>query len=96
MSDEPVLVLTVVRSGGFTGITRRWRVEATTDADAECWWPLVRACPWDDALDASQQHPDGFCYEVHVNDRAAALAEPDVTNGPWAALVEAVREHGES
>ncbi|WP_207457783.1 protealysin inhibitor emfourin [Herbiconiux sp. SYSU D00978] len=45
--DAPRLVLVVARSGGFAGLTRRWRVEVRDEADAARWRPLVDACPWE-------------------------------------------------
>jgi hypothetical protein len=88
-SDDPVLVVRVIRSGGFAGLTRQWSVEAATDDEARSWWPLVEACPWDAQPDG--RHPDGFVYEVTANDRRAELPEQQV-DGPWRDLVEAVRD----
>lgn len=58
--DAPRLVLVVARSGGFTGLTRRWRVEVRDEADAARWRPLVDACPWEaSALDSAVPDSSG-------------------------------------
>ena len=85
--DQPLLVVRVIRTGGFAGLRRQWEVEATSEDEAQAWWPLVEACPWDDTPDDG--HPDGFVYELHANERAATLPEQQV-DGPWRDLVEAV------
>lgn len=44
---DEVVTIVVVRSGGFAGLRREWRVDAGDD-DADRWLLLVEACPWDD------------------------------------------------
>jgi hypothetical protein len=85
---EPVLVVTVVRTGGVAGLRREWTVEVGED-DAPAWWPLVEACPWDADLDADGV-PDRFVYDLRANERAARLPESRL-EGPWHDLAEAVR-----
>lgn len=46
-ADAPVEVA-VTRSGGFAGITRRWRAEPPP-AEASQWRELIGQCPWDAA-----------------------------------------------
>ncbi len=86
-SVSPVLVVRVIRSGGFAGLRRQWQVEATSDGEAQQWWPLVEACPWDAA--PGECVADGFVYEVTANERAATLPEQQI-DGPWRTLVDAV------
>ncbi|MFB7249234.1 hypothetical protein [Microbacterium sp. NPDC056234] len=52
---DDVVTIVVVRTGGFAGLQRQWRVEAGSD-DADRWLVLVDACPWDHAFhdDAGQ------------------------------------------
>jgi len=87
---EPLLVVRVTRTGGFAGLRRQWQVEATSEDEAQQWWPLGEACPWDATPDDG--YPDGFVYEVSANDRAAVLPERQV-DGPWRSLVDAVVGH---
>jgi hypothetical protein len=100
----PYLVITVARSGGFAGLTRRWRVEARDETDAASWRPLVDACPWDDsASDASAR--DRFVYRITLveasdspgtrtsAEHAATLPEAAV-EGPWRTLVDRVQQEG--
>lgn len=88
---QPLLVVQVTRTGGFAGLSRHWQVEARSEDEAQAWWPLVEACPWDVTPDDCR--PDGFVYEVRANDRAATLPEQNV-DGPWRALVDAVVDCG--
>ncbi|MBA4607751.1 hypothetical protein H1W00_04605 [Aeromicrobium sp. Marseille-Q0843] len=88
--DQPLLVVRVTRTGGFAGLRRQWEVEATSEDEAQAWWPLVEACPWD--ATPGDGYPDGFVYELQANDREATLPERQV-DGPWRELVEAVVHH---
>ncbi len=87
--SEPVLVVTVVRTGGLAGLRREWSVQVG-EADAPHWWPLVEACPWDVDSDADGV-PDRFVYDLRANERAARLPESRL-EGPWRELAEAVRQ----
>lgn len=74
-SIEQVTVL-VVRSGGFGGLRRAWRVRAE-GTDAQEWLGLVRACPWDAAPGAeSGAGADRFCWEVIAAGTVPAPDEP--------------------
>jgi hypothetical protein len=88
---QPLLTVQVIRTGGFAGLRRQWKVEATSEDEARDWWPLVEACPWDVTTDDG--YPDGFVYEVQAsdreNDREAVLPEQQI-DGPWRELVDAV------
>ena len=90
--NEPVLVVTVVRTGGLAGLRREWRAEVD-ETDAPSWWPLVEACPWDADLDADGV-PDRFVYDVRANEREARLPESRL-QGPWSELADAVRRRAE-
>lgn len=90
------VLIVVVRSGGFAGISRRWRVEPEPD-ERRKWTTLVERCPWD----APPEHPDAgadrFVWTVHARippaDLERRLPESELT-GAWRELVEAVREAG--
>ncbi|MFJ6679969.1 protealysin inhibitor emfourin [Microbacterium sp. NPDC091382] len=87
------LTIVVVRTGGFAGLRRAWRVEVVGD-DADAWLPLLDACPWGDP-GASASGADRFSWEV-----AAAHGEVDhravvgEATGPWRELIERVQADG--
>ncbi len=89
---DVVVAVTVVRSGGVAGITRRWGVDADP-TEAERWIALIVDCPWDD-LPAEQTGADRFVWTVEATlpetEHRADLGEREVT-GPWRALIDAVR-----
>jgi len=102
-NDEQLVAVTVVRSGGFAGVTRRWAVTAAPP-EAEHWVILVEDCPWDDcgraatapgAEAARTAGADRFSWELHAVlpdvDRRAELSETEAS-GPWRTLIDAVRE----
>lgn len=93
--DEAIVVIIVERTGGITGIPRRWRAEAEGD-DASSWIPLIDACPWDGARRPTRG-ADRFRWRVHATahgaDREAEFGDAEL-EGAWQTLVERVREHG--
>lgn len=90
--DELPFVITVARTGGFAGLRREWMIEVSAPQDAERWRPIVEACPWDDV--STSTSADGFVYDLRVADHAAVVAEREL-DGPWRALVDAVRSTAE-
>lgn len=91
---DVVVAVTIVRSGGFAGLTRRWAVTAPP-ADAEQWITLVDECPWDDDRDGTPDGADRFAWSVQATLPDASL-RADLTetqaSGPWRTLIDAVRE----
>ncbi|MFD5213877.1 protealysin inhibitor emfourin [Microbacterium sp. NPDC058345] len=90
------VLIIVVRSGGFAGISRRWRVEPDPVEESR-WTTLVDRCPWD----APPEHPDAgadrFIWTVRARTPAADLERElpeSALTGAWRELVEAVREAG--
>jgi hypothetical protein len=87
--------ISVERTGGFAGLTRRWSVRPAPHDEGR-WRALVDECPWE-AVESAPPAPDRFCWSVTagVSDgvRSAELAETDVA-GPWRALIDAVRAAG--
>jgi hypothetical protein len=101
-SAESFTIL-VVRTGGFAGLRRAWRV-AADEASAPGWRELVDACPWGTAaLAAPSAGADRYVWEVTAAEARHPLsgAERHVVlgeralSGPWRELVDAVRERGE-
>lgn len=103
--DDPELRVTVTRTGGFAGLTRRWCAEPA-EAEASAWHDLIARCPWDAAdpaaadgaatrADSTPPQPDRFAWNIQVDQQGAPthhamLAEQHV-EGSWADLIEAVR-----
>jgi hypothetical protein len=84
----------VVRTGGFAGISREWRVEAQDD-DCDDWMPLIEACPWHRVPPPDQLSRDRFVWRIEVDGpglhRRATLADGGL-DGPWRSLVERVQD----
>ncbi|MBN9178451.1 MAG: hypothetical protein J0I43_13955 [Microbacterium sp.] len=88
------VTVTVERSGGIAGMTRRWTVVAPP-ADPAPWLRLVEDCPWDDpAPPTAHRAADRFSYRVSARvpgaEHRAEIAESDAS-GPWRDLIDAVR-----
>lgn len=91
------IAVTVTRTGGFAGMRRTWRAQPDR-TEAPQWIALIDGCPWDAAdpnrdivptgADRYMWHVDARCGD---SAREAALADPEV-QGPWRALIDAVRE----
>ena len=69
----------VRRTGGFAGIERRAEVDTSGRPDAHEWQPLAER-----ALAAGRDAPpapvpDGFSYEITVDDRTVYAADPRLT-----------------
>ncbi|GAB2696811.1 hypothetical protein BKA24_001124 [Microbacterium marinum] len=62
------LTILVVRTGGFAGLRRAWRVSAA-GSEATEWFDLVSACPWE-AERPSGEAPgaDQFTWEITAAD----------------------------
>lgn len=104
--DQTVVSVTVARSGGIAGMTRRWAA-AAPPGDPQTWTRLVDECPWDQCGDdgaaaarattsAPPRGADRFTWSVEAvvgggSPRRAALREGDAS-GPWRTLIDAVRE----
>lgn len=92
---QPVMKITVQRSGGIAALTRIWSVDAVSPDDKNRWVPIVEACPWDEAKSQAQaaNEPDRFMYSIRAGQRRATLPERAVT-GPWQELVECAKAEG--
>jgi hypothetical protein len=95
--------ITVVRSGGFAGLRRTWRVEVDADSRAglDDWRGIVEACPWSEGVDLDGDGvPDRFVFVItveslpeassHDTELRATLPEGRVV-GPWKQLIERVQ-----
>lgn len=86
------LTISVVRTGGVTGLRRSWELRLDCAHEADTWGPLIDACPWDAARGFGT--PDRFLYRITVGDRSATVPEREL-HGPWRALTDRVREAAE-
>jgi hypothetical protein len=93
-SDDAVLIIRIIRTGGFAGVEKRWAVELTDPAQAAEWRSLVKACPWDEESRVLPE-PDRFVYRIVAatpkRERTAVVPEQHLT-GPWRELVDRVRK----
>jgi hypothetical protein len=82
----------VVRSGGFAGLRREWRVSSDDD-DRIDWTGLVEACPWN-ARSPRNAGADQFVWRISATgpprECTATLGDPALT-GPWRELVLTVQ-----
>lgn len=93
-ADHGRIVIVVVRSGGFAGLRRRWRVEPSPETMPD-WVSLVERCPWDQRMgDDAQAGADRFVWSIHavLPDEQREQVVPDsLLRGAWRELVDAVR-----
>jgi hypothetical protein len=92
--ESDVVVVTVVRTGGFAGLNRTWTAEPPA-ADTTRWITLIDACPWDDADAAADDGgADRFMWRLDARhggeERRMRLPETRL-NGPWRDLVDQVQ-----
>ena len=84
------LTILVVRSGGFAGLSREWRVRSVDHPEVD-WARLVEACPWR-SVAADPASRDRFVYRITVSaPRRRATVPEGALTGPWKALVDRVR-----
>ncbi|WP_426185881.1 protealysin inhibitor emfourin [Microbacterium sp. TWP3-1-2b2] len=90
--DESAVLIIVVRSGGISGMSRRWKVEPARD-QASHWIALIERCPWTDP-GPSQQGADRYVWSIRARTPEAKHERevPEAAlDGPWRELVDAVR-----
>lgn len=81
--------ITVVRSGGFAGLSRTWEVRLVSSTELDAWNDLLRELPWDERPSTPPQ-PDRFVYRIRVSRRRITLPEQQL-RGPWRELVTRVQ-----
>lgn len=92
MSSESVIVVTVVRTGGFAGLKQQWSA-SVGEADRAEWMPLIDACPWRSvARDETSRDRFVWRIEARVGRARRKASVPDsALTGPWRTLVDRVR-----
>lgn len=84
--------ISVVRTGGFAGLRREWRVR-TSDAPDVDWPALVEACPWGTVAPPSPV-PDRFVWRIEADGarrRRRATVPDERLTGSWRELVDQVK-----
>jgi hypothetical protein len=84
--------ITVIRSGGFAGISRQWSVRVEEQPDEDQWRELIDRLPWD-RDNAAADEPDRYVYRVRCARRETIIPERRL-DGPWRELVEKVKDAG--
>jgi hypothetical protein len=69
----------VRRTGGFAGIERHAEVETSGRADAQEWHALAEKAVADGRGTPPIGVPDGFSYQITVNDRTVYCSDPRLT-----------------
>ena len=94
-SADGILVVTVVRTGGFAGLRQEWQAAIGDDQKDE-WMPLIQACPWGLRL-TDPTSRDRYTWRIEARGpslRRSATVPDAHLDGAWRALVDRVRETG--
>lgn len=83
--------ISVTRSGGFAGITRRAEVDTEGRPDADDWHRMVDQADLTDRGPGGR--PDRYVYRIEVDGRTAQVGEADLDE-PTRALVDSVLASG--
>jgi len=81
MTPDPLVAVTVVRTGGIAGMRRSWSVEAVEAEDAERWVLLVDACPWDEHAADGDAGPPGDARRSGRDRSPAGAPGPSPADG---------------
>ena len=84
--------ISVTRSGGFAGITRRAEVDTSARDDAADWHDLVRRADLSGRGEPTGR-PDRFTYRIDVDGTTAHVGEADLDE-PTRELVDRVLADG--
>ena len=90
---DGILVITVVRSGGFAGLRQEWQA-AVGDDERDDWMPLIQACPWG-STPSDPTSRDRYIWRIQARGprlRRSATVPDAHLDGPWRVLVDRVRE----
>jgi hypothetical protein len=82
--------ITVVRSGGFAGLTSNWEVVVDDQDDRDSWIALIESLPWQ-STPRARPHPDGYSYRISCSRHRITLPEQQLT-GTWRELVDRVQQ----
>ena len=89
---DGILLITVVRSGGFAGRRQEWQAEVA-EPERDEWMPLIQACPWGHTpTDPTSR--DRYLWRIEARGprlRRSATVPDAHLDGPWRTLVDRVR-----
>lgn len=86
--------IVVRRSGGPVGLAQSWRVDTESCDDPDGWYDLVDALPREPFVRHRSTAPDDPTWTVTVARTTVTIPGAHL-EGPWALLVERVRDQGE-
>lgn len=91
---DRILIVRVIRSGGFAGVSREWTAESADPGDDDRLLALVQACPWRQRIPVDNLSRDRFTWRIEVRGELRRTATlPDAAlDGPWRDLVQRVQE----
>ncbi|MEU9635552.1 protealysin inhibitor emfourin [Streptomyces tendae] len=82
----------VRRTGGFAGIERHAEVETEGRPDADEWHALAERAVADGRSTPPVGVPDGFSYQLTVDDRTVYAADPRLTEEQRALISRVLKE----
>ncbi|GHA66827.1 protealysin inhibitor emfourin [Streptomyces tendae] len=82
----------VRRTGGFAGIERHAEVETAGRPDADEWHALAERAVADGRSTPPVGVPDGFSYQLTVDDRTVYAADPRLTEEQRALISRVLKE----
>ncbi|OEU85061.1 metalloprotease [Streptomyces abyssalis] len=86
--------ITVTRTGGFGGLTRRATLRTDGRPDAAELAALARSALAEGRAEPSTGVPDGFHYEIETDDGTTYCADPRLTEAQSALIGKVFREGG--
>jgi hypothetical protein len=86
--------IVVSRGGGLAGLRRSWRVDTESCPDPDGWYDLVDSLPRERPIRHRNAPPDDFEWTITVA-RTTVTIPGSQLDGPWAALVDRVRDEGD-
>lgn len=95
---DRVLMVRVIRTGGFAGLRREWIAESDQPAPDDQLFVLVEACPWHEPPRTDPLSRDRFVWRIEVRgDLRRTATLPDAAlEGPWRELVQQVQAASEA
>ncbi|WP_314172340.1 protealysin inhibitor emfourin [Streptomyces winkii] len=86
--------ITVTRTGGFGGLTRRATLRTDGRPDADRLDALARSALAEGGTERPLGVPDGFHYEIETDDGTSYCADPRLTEAQSALVRTVLREGG--
>ncbi|AXK36901.1 hypothetical protein DVA86_34620 [Streptomyces armeniacus] len=84
--------ITVIRTGGFGGLTRRATLDTLGHPDAERLMALARDALAEGRTERPLGVPDGFHYEIECDGVTAYCADPRLTESQRTLITQVLKE----